>query len=201
LNKAKKKGLLFIVSAPAGTGKTTLVQMLSKEFTSIYVSISCTTRTARFNEIDGKDYLFLSKEQFIRKIKENSFLEYASILDNYYGTCEEIVNNKLEQGLHVFLVIDVQGAKQLRKRVEQAIFIFIHPPSLQELANRLIMRNTDSSESIQQRLDLAKKEIEQAIDYDYQIVNEDLMLCYQQLSAIFQQQIDKNNRYTTYIDS
>lgn len=177
------KGLIFVLSAPAGTGKTTLVRMLRDEFTCVSESISCTTRSPRAGEILGKDYHFLTTEEFERKIKNGDFLEYAKVFDHYYGTSREFVMGQVEKGKHVILVIDTQGALQLRGKIP-AIFVFISPPSLQELRERLFKRKTESLENIEQRLSWAKQELAMAVHYDYHIVNENLHLAYEVLRSI-----------------
>lgn len=177
------KGLLFVVSAPAGTGKTTLVQMLVQEFPCVIQSISYTTRQKRHQETSGDHYHFITPAAFEKKIRENEFLEYVKLYDDYYGTSRKWVAEKQALGMHVILVIDTQGALQLMETLE-AGFIFIAPPSLEELKLRLIKRNTDTKEAIFKRLVWAEKEMEAAHYYDYQIVNESLETAYQALRAI-----------------
>ncbi len=178
-----KKGLLFIVSAPAGTGKTTLVRMLVEEFSCINESISCSTRPMRIGEIEGKDYHFLSLEEFEKKIQSGDFLEYAKVFGHYYGTSKTSVENELNKGQHVVLVIDTQGAMQLQGKIA-AISIFLRPPSFEELRERLVSRKTESKESIENRLDWAVNELPLAERYDYQIINDDLTVAYQVLRSI-----------------
>lgn len=178
-----EKGLLFIVSAPAGTGKTTLVRMLVEEFSTVIESISCTTRPKREGETEGRDYYFLSIEEFEKKIKAGDFLEYAKVFGHSYGTSRSFVENELCKGKHVVLVIDTQGALQLKK-VIPATTIFLQPPSLKALKERLTSRNTDSQESIAKRLEWAEKELCLTNQYDYQIVNDDLAVAYQVLRSI-----------------
>ncbi|HSW86383.1 MAG TPA: guanylate kinase [Rhabdochlamydiaceae bacterium] len=177
------KGLVFVLSAPAGTGKTTLVRMLRDEFPCVAESISCTTRPPRPGEIPGKDYHFLTVEEFEDKIKKEDFLEYAKVFDNYYGTSKEFVLAQQEKGKHVILVIDTQGAMQLKGKIP-AVFVFVSPPSLQELRERLFKRQTESMEHIEQRLSWAKNEMSMAVHYDYHIVNENLHTAYEVLRSI-----------------
>lgn len=179
-----KKGLIFVVSAPAGTGKTTLVRMLCEEFDCIYESVSYTTRASRANEVAGKDYHYISKQEFEKKIAEKDFLEYAKVFDHYYGTSKSLVESERKQGKHVVLVIDTQGALQLMGKIEAA-FIFIHPPSLIELKRRLENRKSDSADAIAQRLSWAQKEMDVSNRYDYQIVNDNLKTAYEALRSIF----------------
>lgn len=178
-----KKGLVFIISAPAGTGKTTLARMLSEEYNCVVESVSCTTRLPRAGEMEGKHYHFLTKQAFEAKIRKGDFLEYADVFGHYYGTSKEFVLQQLAEGKHVILVIDTQGALQIKGKFP-AIFIFITPPSLEELKVRLIKRKTESEENIQERLFWAKKEMIMAEEYDYNIVNDNLVIAYDVLRSI-----------------
>lgn len=180
----KNSGLLVIVSAPAGTGKTTLVQMLKEEFPDrVTQSISCTTRKPRPGEIDGKDYVFLTEEAFEERIKRGEFLEHAMVFGDRYGTLKELVKSQQETGKHVILVIDTQGALELKRKVE-ALYIFIAPPSMEVLEQRLRNRKTESEETLKKRLSWAQREMEQAKAYDYTIVNDDLETAYTALKSI-----------------
>lgn len=179
------KGLVFVVSAPAGTGKTTLVKMLKDEFISIADSISCTTRSPRPGEINAKDYYFLKKEDFEEKIRAGEFLEYAKVFDHYYGTLKKHVVEEQEKGKDVVLVIDTQGAMQLKEKKFPAVYIFISPPNLQELRERLFKRQTEHMELIEQRLSWAKHELEMVVHYDYHLVNDNLARAYEILRSIF----------------
>lgn len=179
----KNKGLFFIVSAPAGTGKTTLVNMLTKEFDCIVRSVSYTTRSPRGEEVDGIDYFFISKEEFERKIKKGDFLEYANVFGSYYGTSKEFVEKKIQENKHVVLVIDTQGAAKLREK-GIGIHIFISPPDFETLKRRLTNRNSDSKGDISTRLSFSEEEMKQAQFYDYEIVNDKLDIAYQILKSI-----------------
>lgn len=178
-----KKGLAFVISAPAGTGKTTLVQMLAQEFSEITNSISCTTRKPRVGEVPGDHYHFTTKEDFEKRIAANEFLEYVELYGNYYGTSKEKVKEQLNNGKHVILTIDTQGALQLMGNFA-ATFIFIFPPSLEVLRKRLIQRQTESAEVIEERLAWAVKEMQAAALYDYNIMNDNLKVAYQALLSI-----------------
>lgn len=178
-----KKGLLFVVSAPAGTGKTTLTHMLVKEFSCVVQSISCTTRILRQNEVPGEHYHFLKREEFEKKIELGEFLEYAKIYDDYYGTSAQWIEKQQNQGKHVVLVIDTQGAMQIKKKCE-ATTVFILPPSLKILRERLIQRGTESGKDIEKRLDWAKHEMKVATDYDYLIINDNLDIAYHALKSL-----------------
>lgn len=176
-------GLAFVVSAPAGTGKTTLVQMLVQEFPCIVESISYTTRSIRTGEAPGVHYHFISEKKFEEKIANNEFLEYVKLYGYYYGTCKKDLAQLQSEGKHVILVIDTQGALQLMKRFS-ATFIFILPPSLEALRERLKKRRTESEAVIDERLEWARREIEAAKFYDYNIINDNLATAYQVLRSI-----------------
>jgi len=178
------KGLCFVLSAPAGTGKTTLVRMLSQEFPCVCESISCTTRPPRQGEVEGKDYHFLSKGEFEEKICHGDFLEHAEVFGYYYGTSRIFVLKQQEVGKHVFLVIDTQGAIQLKQKEFPAVYVFLSPPSLEELKERLVGRKTESMEAIEKRLSWAKAEMAMRAGYDYHIVNDSLNQAYAILRSI-----------------
>lgn len=187
-----KKGLVFVVSAPAGTGKTTLVQMICKEFSCVVVSVSYTTRSPRAGEVTGRDYNFISIPEFEERISQGDFLEYATVFGNYYGTSKRYVEEQQNLGKHVILVIDTQGALQLKGEIE-ASFIFISPPSIQELRSRLHARRSETPESIENRLSWAEKEIALRSQYDYHIVNDNLKIAYEALRAILIAEEHKNH--------
>ncbi len=178
-----QKGLLFVISAPAGTGKTTLVRKLMEEFPSITGSISFTTRAPRTGEMPDKDYCFISREEFDRRIKKNDFLEYAEVFENFYGTSRTFVEEKRALGQHVILVIDTQGAMRLKGMID-AVFIFLRPPSIEELRLRLMKRSTESREVIERRITWATHELSVAVNYDYQVINDDLEAAYEILKSI-----------------
>lgn len=171
----KNKGLIFVISAPSGTGKTTVMNQFllghKKDFT---VSVSVTTRQPRKGEVDGRDYYFFTKDKFREYIKKGKFLEYAPVLDNFYGTLAETVLTSVNGGKNVIMDIDVQGARKIKKRIKDCVTIFILPPSFKELSRRLKNRKTDSPENVAKRLALAKKELKERGKYDYIIVNKEL---------------------------
>ena len=180
-----KEGLIFIVSAPAGTGKTTLVEKLLKEFSTVIASISFTTRQPRGGEIPGVHYHFVSESEFEVKISAGDFLEYVKLYGTYYGTSKQWIKEQQKKGKHVVLVIDTQGAIQLKERLNfDAVLIFIRPPSLDALRQRLTARQTETPEMIGQRIQWAQFELEAAKQYDYQIINDDLETAYQVLRSI-----------------
>lgn len=179
----KERGQIFVLSAPAGTGKTTLVQKLVQEFPCVIASISYTTRPPREGEIPGVHYHFLSEEEFEAYIAKGEFLEYVRLYGYYYGTSRPWLEKQLNQGKHVILVIDTQGAQQLRDKLK-ATFVFVAPPSLEELERRLKGRRTDSQEFIERRLKWAQQEMLLQHIYDYLIINDDLDIAYQVLRCI-----------------
>lgn len=179
-----EEGRLFIVSAPAGTGKTTLMKRLVTEFPNIVASISFTTRAPRPGEREGIDYFFITRDVFEEKINSSDFLEYVILYGTYYGTSRSWVLQQLQSGKHVVLVIDTQGAFEVKEKVS-AVSIFIRPPSLNILKERLTARRTERAEEIAERIAWAEKELSRANNYDYQFVNEDLDQAYRILSSIF----------------
>lgn len=180
---SKSEGLFFVVSAPAGTGKTTLVHMLLQEFPSVAESISYTTRQPRADEVDGVHYHFVSEELFKAMIDSSDFLEYVELYGYHYGTSLKWLQEQKRQGKHIILVIDTQGARLIRGKIA-ATFIFIKPPSLEVLRQRLLLRGTETSEGLEKRLARASAELSEAHYYDYQIINDDLQNAYQVLRSI-----------------
>ena len=168
-----EKGKFIVISGPSGVGKGTICNKLMNEVNAWY-SVSTTTREAREGEVDGVNYYFVSKEEFEEKIKNNEFLEYNIYNGNYYGTSKEKVLEKLNDGINVFSEIDVNGGKNIKEIFSDAVLIYIAPPSMEELRNRLIGRGTDSEEVINNRLEIAKEEMKEAKYYDYIVVNDDL---------------------------
>lgn len=176
-----KKGLVFVVSAPAGAGKTTLVEMIvSKHPNDVARSVSCTTRAPRKDEEDGVEYIFLSHKEFEEKKSKHLFLESAQVFDQMYGTLQETVETMQMKGKHVILVIDTQGAMNVRNKIP-CILIFIKPPSIEELKKRLEYRGTESEKERQVRLSWADDEMKKSKDYDVVIVNDDLQKAYNEL--------------------
>jgi len=170
------KGKLIVFSAPSGSGKTTLVHYLLKKILNLSFSISATSRKPRENEIDGKDYFFLSKENFISKINDGKFLEYEEVYDGiFYGTLLDEVEKNLKKGKHVIFDIDVVGGVNIKKLFpERTLAIFVKPPSIESLEERLNSRGDDSPEEINQRVEKAKKEIEYSSQFDEVILNDEL---------------------------
>lgn len=169
-----RPGLMFIVSAPSGAGKSTLCQAARARFPDLRYSISATSRKPRSGEINGKDYFFVSKDEFKQGIKQGRWAEWAVVHDNYYGTPGDVIQKTLADGSDILLDIDVQGARQLMDRFPDSISIFIMPPSLEILRQRLENRGTDAPESILLRLENAKQEMAAKDRYRHIVVNNDL---------------------------
>lgn len=186
-------GRLFVVSAPAGTGKTTLVGMLVQEFQEVQESISCTTRRPRSMEVAGEHYHFLDHSEFARRQKEGEFLESAEIYGDSYGTSQVLLEQQ-RKGHHVVLTIDTQGATQVRERYEDAVLIFITPPSFEVLRQRLEGRKTESAEVIAQRVAWAEYELQQVHHYDYHVINDTLDHAYAILRSILIAETHKINK-------
>jgi guanylate kinase len=177
-------GNLFIISAPSGAGKTSLVSALLKQNKQISLSISYTTRTPRPGETNGKDYHFISREMFLEMAKDGDFLESAEVYGNFYGTSQPWIEKELAAGHDILLEIDWQGAYQVRKLMPQAISIFILPPSLSALETRLKGRGQDSAEVIAHRLQAAQEDISHVAEFDYVIINDKLDEALRQLDAV-----------------
>ena len=180
-----REGIALVLSAPSGAGKTTLIKRLLAEFPHIGYSVSCTTRQPRQGEVDGKDYIFLSREEFEKRRCQGYFAEWAEVHGNFYGTPLEPVKKCLHQGKDLLFDIDVQGAAQLKLSLAEAMFLFILPPSLEELEHRLRGRGLDDEPTIERRLANAKTEILEARWYDAMIVNDNLDQAYDTLRSVY----------------
>ena len=178
------KGFMVLVTGPSGAGKSTLLKWLVEEDPRLGFSVSCTTRTPREGEVDGRDYWFVSHEEFERRRDEGEFVEWAEVHGNYYGTSADDLNIWASTGKDVLLDIDVCGAMHIRKKYHDCMTIFILPPSLSVLEERLYSRGTDSSETIAMRLENAKKEIAACDQYDHVIVNNELDRAIDELESI-----------------
>ena len=166
---------LFVISGCSGVGKgTVLKEFMARNTEDFMLSVSCTTRKPRPGEVDGVNYFFMSVEEFQDCIKKDKFLEYAQFAGNYYGTKQKYINQKFAEGLNIILEIETQGALQVKKKMPEAVLIFIAPPSVEELEHRLRGRHTEDEETIKKRLDLVKVELERSKQYDYIVVNDDL---------------------------
>ena len=177
-------GHLFIVSAPSGAGKTTLVRLLLEKDPGIRVSISSTTRPPRTGENDGREYHFVDVQYFLEMVSRGDFLEWAEVHGNYYGTSRRWIEAEMTAGRDVLLEIDWQGAQQIHKAFPSAIGIFILPPSLEELKSRLSGRGTDSAETIARRIAAARDEMRHVDEFDYVIINDDLQQALGNLRSI-----------------
>jgi guanylate kinase len=181
---AKRRGIIFILSAPSGAGKTTLYNGLRKIYPEIELSVSCTTRGRRPGEVNGRDYLFLSDSEFDQLRRRGEFAEWAKVHDYFYGTPKRPLERCVQAGRDILLDIDVQGARQIKKACLQAVSIFLLPPSLRELKRRLAARGTDGKEIIRRRLANAQGEIGEIIHYDYFVVNREVNEAVRALGAI-----------------
>lgn len=179
-----KKGSLFVFSGPSGVGKGTIMRNFIATDPNSFISVSATTRRPRPGEEDGVHYYFMTESEFVRLAESGGMLEYANFSGNYYGTPKGPVYEKLEEGKNVFLEIEVQGAAKIKQLCPEAIFIFVMPPDMHELTRRLVDRNTEDQHTIEVRLSNAKREIEQAKNYDYIIVNHTIEEAVNDLTAI-----------------
>lgn len=189
-----EKGILFILSGPSGVGKGTVRQRLFEQETHLKYSVSATTRQKRPGEKEGVDYFYKTKEEFEKMIQEKKLLEHAKYVNNYYGTPREYVEEQLELGNDVFLEIEVQGALQVKQNFPEGVFIFLFPPSLEELKNRIVNRGTESSELVINRLKEAKKEIDMMSEYDYVVVNDDVDVAVSKVKSIIVSEHCKRER-------
>jgi len=179
-------GKLFIISGPSGAGKSTILNHVLDSMPEVYFSISATTRAMRPGEVHGEHYHFISQEEFDRLAEEGGLLEYARYVGNSYGTPAEPIQEKLNAGINVLLDIEVQGAEQVKEKMPEAIAIFLSPPSLEVLETRLRDRGTDTEEKIKNRLETAKRELEQVERYDYLVVNDTIEQAVKEVESIIQ---------------
>ncbi len=196
----KKEGLLFVVSGPSGTGKTTLCRAMLKIFPHLHFSVSYTTRPKRPGDENGKDYYFISREDFQMMIDRDDFIEWAEIYGHRYGTAKTILERIQGEGRDVILDIDGQGARQVRDQDLRGLFIFILPPSREELQRRLSRRRTEGMAALEERLRKAKAEMAEAHGYDYIIINDDLEKARDRLKAIILAEHSRRERMAGFID-
>lgn len=194
-----KHGLIFIVAAASGTGKTTLVRKLLSENPNIKLSISHTTRDPRVGEQHGEHYFFTTEQDFVQKIEQNEFLEYAKVFHCYYGTSLLWIEETVKNGYDVLLEIDVQGAAQVKEKLPEAISIFILPPDIKTLTQRLVDRKTESEENIKLRLSKAENEITQASQFDYIVINDQLDTAAEDLSNIIRSEHLKTKKQMAFL--
>lgn len=182
--KTKEIGNLIVISGPSGSGKGTIISELQKINNNIWLSISMTSRSIRSNDVPNETYYFISKEEFEQKISNDEFLEYAIYNDNYYGTPRSKILEKLNNGIDVILEIEIQGALKVKEIMPEAIFIFILPPSMKELRNRLINRKTESVDKISDRFKAAYQEINEITKYNYVVINDELKCAVNKVNSI-----------------
>lgn len=184
MNTVHTKGLVIVISGPSGVGKGTVNKKLLSSNDNIEVAVSATTRNKRDGEVNGKDYYFISRDEFEKKISNNEFLEYAHVHGNMYGTLISEVKRITDMGKDVILEIDVQGGRSIKSKYPDCISVFILPPSMKELSTRLIGRATDDEETIRLRLETAETEVRCVYDYDFAVINDNLDECVEQIKSI-----------------
>jgi len=187
------KGKIIVISAPSGTGKTTIVRRILKEFPELVFSVSATTRKKREHEVDGVDYFFISEEEFKNKIHNNEFVEWELFYDYYYGTFRSFIENRVNNGKPVILEVDVHGAVEIKKIYPEAILIYIAPPSLDELILRLKKRKTENEDELKKRIERAKMELSQKDKFDYFVINNDLNTAFYEIKVLIGKIIDRSN--------
>ena len=196
----KNKGMLVVFSGPSGCGKDTVLDKIKEKGFVFDKTVSVTTRAMRDGEINGVDYYFISKEEFLEKIKNNEFVEYTEYSGNYYGTLKSEIENRVSKGGCVLLKIEVEGAENIKKAFPKAVSIFIFPPSKEELKNRLLGRGTETEESFNIRYNTALKEMAKAPQYDYVVINDNVDLCAETVCGILNAEKTKYLRMQTIID-
>lgn len=182
---SKKRGTLMVLSGCSGVGKGTVIAILREKMPDLFYSVSVTTRMPRDGEMEGENYYFRTQEEFDQMVRQGAFVEYASYAKHSYGTPEAPLEEHLQAGQDVLVEIDVQGALQIRKKRKDAVLVFLVPPSFEELEHRLRGRGTEDEETISRRLSIARRELEQASQYDYRVVNDWVEDAVKKLSAIF----------------
>jgi len=193
--KKDKKGIIFVISAPSGTGKTTMCEKLVEECPEIYLSISTTTRAPRKGEKEGEDYFFITKDKFRKETEQNAFVEWTQVLGNYYGTEFRILKKNLDKGEDVLLSLDVEGGKAIKESYPDSVLIFLLPPSFAELKNRLRKRRSETSSELQGRLKLAETELKLVGKYDYIVTNNSIRKAVDELKCIVISERCKTSRY------
>lgn len=194
-----KRGMLFILSGPSGSGKDTILEQLAKRDPNVQLSISLTTRAARDWEIDGFHYYFVTKDYFLSKLERQEILEYAQYGENYYGTPRDPVDQWLEEGKTVILKIEVQGAEKIRRLYPDVVSIFLMPPSMQTLEERLRNRESECEKDIKTRMRIAQDEIGRAYEYDYVVVNDIVDYAVSDICAIIQAENLKSTRMNSFV--
>jgi len=185
------KGQIFVFSAPSGTGKTTIVKYILGEFPELVFTVSATTRAKRETEIDGKDYFFLSEDEFKSKIENNEFIEWESFYGYYYGTLKSYVNSTILSGKSIVLELDVKGALKIKEQYPDSVLIFIEPPSLDTLGERLKRRNTETESDFKKRIERAEMELKYKDKFDYCVVNDVLENAKEEVKKIIEKELSK----------
>lgn len=199
--KMKRKGILIVVSGFSGTGKGTLMKRLVQSYDNYALSVSMTTRSPRLGEEEGKEYFFVSREEFVSQIKNDGLIEYATYCGNYYGTPREYVEAQLENGKDVILEIEIQGALKVREKYPTALLLFVMPPNAAELKKRLEKRGTESPEIIRMRLERALEEARGIEEYDFIVINDKLEECVRHMHALIQAAHETPERNEELIDN
>ena len=181
-----KEGKIFVFSAPSGAGKTTILKQVIKDYPNIVFSVSATTRKKRVDEVDGREYFFLTEEEFKQRIDNNEFIEWEKFYDYYYGTLKSFVNENLKKGKYVLLEVDVIGALNIKKIYPESVLVFIAPPSFEELISRLKNRKTESEEDLKKRIERAKMELSLKDKFDYFVVNNQLETAISEVKRIIE---------------
>ncbi len=190
---APAKGKILIISAPSGSGKTTILKRVLAETPEVTYSVSATTRKPRNNEVHGKDYFFVSEEEFLKGIKEGAFVEWEKVYDYYYGTYKNFIFDIINQGRHILLEIDVKGALNIKSQFPESVSVFIIPPDIETLRQRLQNRKTESEADLKKRLDLAVHELQERDKFDYRVVNAELDTAVKELHDLILKIIKKEN--------
>ncbi|WP_313346744.1 guanylate kinase [Sedimentibacter sp.] len=193
-------GLLVVISGPSGAGKGTICKRLREIMKDLKVSVSATTRQPRWGEIEGESYFFIDEKEFINKINNDEFLEYAKVYGNFYGTPKKEVFKQLEAGNDIILEIDIQGALQVKKNYPRGVFIFILPPSITELKNRIEGRGTDSKEVILERMQSVYEELNYAFEYDYVVLNDEVEAAAEKIICIIKSEKNRAIRKKAIIN-
>ncbi|MED9966319.1 MAG: guanylate kinase [Blautia sp.] len=194
------KGILVVVSGFSGAGKGTVMKRLLEKYNDYALSVSATTRNPREGEVDGREYFFRSKEEFEKLIDEDALIEYAQYVGNYYGTPRSYVEEQLSHGKNVILEIEIQGAMKVKKKNPEALLVFVTPPTVEELKNRLVGRGTETEDVIADRLARAAEEAEGMGAYDYILVNDDLEECVDNLHQIIRSEHARTARNTEFVE-